>query len=478
MYAGFYKDLDIDMEFVDAICVVDDKCRIVYSVRYNPRFDDNFNEREFSSLINKNLFEVYPSVNPRESTIMKCLEKGIPIYNKKQIFTDFQGRVLNTQNLTIPIMKMGKVLGAIELSKDITKIRDLSEEYSKVTSVEIDIKRAQKNQNESTSRFNFDDIITKNEYMLDNIEKAKLIAEGESAVLVYGETGTGKELFVQSIHNSSQKRKGAFIAQNCAALPESLFESLLFGSAKGAFTGAVDKAGLFEMAHGGTLFLDEINSMPLNLQTKLLRVIQDGCVRRIGDTKDKKLDVRIIAAMNVNPKEAISKKQIREDLYYRLNVNSIKLTPLRARKEDIPVLIECFIKKYEEKNQKKIKGIDKETENLFDLYDWPGNVRELQHVIEGALNIARDEKIGIKHLPVYLSDDMIYESYDDEWDLEELRFNEIKPLNEIVDFIEKKMIIRAIRKCGNNISKASKLLKVPRQTLQYKINKYEIKVED
>lgn len=478
MCAAFYNNQDIDIEYVDGICVVDDKCRIVYSVRYNPRFDENYNEREFSSLINKNMFELYPTVNPKESTILKCLEKGVPIYNKRQYFTDFQGRVLNTQNLTIPIIKMGKVLGAVELSRDITKIQDLSDEHSRATVVEIDIKKS-KYENESTLKYNFSDIITKNEYMLDNIEKAKLIAEGSSAVLVYGETGTGKELFVHSIHNHSSRRKRPFVAQNCAALPENLFESLLFGSVKGAFTGAIDKAGLFEQAHGGTLFLDEINSMPLNLQAKLLRVIQDGYIRRIGDTKDKKVDVRIIAAMNVNPREAIAKKQIREDLFYRLNVNSIKLTALRSRKEDIPILIDHFIKKYNEKNDRKIKGVEKEVETLFELYDWPGNVRELQHVIEAAMNIARNERIGIKHLPVYLSEDMVNGNSlgEDTWDIDEPEFSEIKPLNEIIDYIEKKMIIKAIKRCGNNVSKASTLLRVPRQTLQYKINKYGIKVD-
>ena len=164
MGSEFYKSLGIDIGYVDGICVVDDKCRIVHSVRYNPRFDNNSNEREFSSLINKNVFELYPTINPRESTIVKCLEKGVPIYKESQIFADFQGRVLNTQNITIPILKMGKVIGAVELSKDITKIQDLSEEYDKDNTIELNIKKLTKN--ETIAKYTFNDIITKNQYML------------------------------------------------------------------------------------------------------------------------------------------------------------------------------------------------------------------------------------------------------------------------------------------------------------------------
>ncbi|MGE5630708.1 MAG: sigma-54 interaction domain-containing protein [Caulobacteraceae bacterium] len=477
MSDNYWEKADIEIEYVDGITIVDSKGRIVYSVRYNPRFDESCKEREFNKLINRSVLEIYPGVNPEESTLINCLEKGIPIYNKSQIFHDFQGRPLHTQNLTIPIIKMGKVLGAIELSKDVTRIQDLSdsstkEKENKRNNLENGLKKK-----DLVVKYNFDDIITKNAEMLDNIEKAKLISESPSAVLVYGETGTGKELFVHSIHNHSPRKDKPFIAQNCAALPENLFESLLFGAVKGAYTGAEDKAGLFELADGGTLFLDEINAMSLNLQAKLLRVLQDGFIRRVGGTRDRKVDVRVITAMNVNPVDAIKKRQIREDLFYRLNVNSIKLTPLRSRKEDISMLVNHFIDKYNRQFNCFVQGVEKEVEALFLLYSWPGNVRELQHVVEAAMNIVRRGKIDIKHLPVYLNDAINHISADDiEFHIETGDVDAIRKLGEMMEVMEKKMIEEALKRSGGNVSKASKLIGMPRQTLQYKITKHGIKI--
>jgi arginine utilization regulatory protein len=474
---NFWGKADIEIEYVDGISIVDSKGRIVYSVRYNPRFDESCNEREFNKLINRSILELYTDVNPKESTIINCLENGIPIYNKSQVFHDFQGRLLATQNLTIPIIKMGKVLGAIELSKDITKIQDLTENSTRSKSKKSYFMGNAAPEDETVVKYRFEDIITKNVDMLENIKKAQLIADSSSAVMIYGETGTGKELFVQSIHNYSPRRNKPFIAQNCAALPENLFESLLFGAVKGAYTGAEDRAGLFELADGGTLFLDEINSMSINLQAKLLRVLQDGFIRRIGDTKDKKVNVRVITAMNVNPVDALRNRQIREDLFYRLNVNSVKLTPLRSRKEDITILVDHFIRKYNKQFDCSVQGIEQEVELLFLLYSWPGNVRELQHVIEAAMNIVKQGRIAIKHLPVYLNDAITNaEVEDNDYGAEAGDVDTIKKMAEMMDVMERKMIEEALKRSGGNVSKASKLVGMPRQTLQYKITKLGIKV--
>ena len=317
---------NINMQYVDAIMIVDHNGRIVYSVRFNPRFNDETNLREFRNIKNKNFLEVYPTLDVEESSIINCLKYGIIKYNENQKFYDHHGRVYNTQNLTLPIIRSGKVLGAIELSKDITSIKeDPSLVMGKKTKSVASISSGS---DKFSAKYEFEDIITRNKIMKENIEKAKKVADSSSSILVYGETGTGKELYVQSIHNFSLRKDKPFIAQNCAALPETLFETILFGSVKGAFTGAVDKPGVFEQAHGGTLFLDEINSMPINLQAKLLRVLQDGIVRRVGDSIDREVDVRIIAAMNVEPLKAVETKQLREDLFYRLNVVNIKLVPL------------------------------------------------------------------------------------------------------------------------------------------------------
>ncbi len=473
MSDNFWGKADVQIEYVDGITVVDSKGRIVYSVRYNPRFDENSNEREFDKLINRSFLELYPGVNPKDSTLINCLEMGVPIYNKNQVFHDFNGRLLSTQNLTIPIIKMGKVLGAIELSKDVTRIQDLNEVASESKRKRSRLYGGKVSKEESVVKFNFDDIVTQDPEMLEHIKKARLISDSSSAVLVYGETGTGKELFVHSIHNYSPRRDKPFIAQNCAALPENLFESMLFGAVKGAYTGAEDKAGLFELADGGTLFLDEINSMSMNLQAKLLRVLQDGFVRRVGGTKDVKVDVRVITAMNVNPIEAVRKRQIREDLFYRLNVSSVKLTPLRNRKGDIQLLVDHFVEQYNRQLGCNVKGIDKEVETLFHIYNWPGNVRELQHVIEAAMNIVKKGKIGVKDLPVYLNDAINdRDIHEIEMTTESGDADTLKKLGEMMEVMEKKMIEEALKRSGGNVSKASKLLNMPRQTLQYKINKY------
>ena len=458
------KPIDINMDYVDAIMIVDNKGRIVYSVRYNPRFDEDSTENEFDTIINRNFLEVYPSVDVEESSVVKCLKYGIPIYRENQILNDYKGRTINTQNFTLPIMKSGKLLGAIEISKDITKMGENISQ--KGMENDLNIKGFAGN-NKCTAKYTFEDIITQDDEMKANISKAKIVSDSSSSVLVYGETGTGKELFVQSIHNYSSRRKKPFIAQNCAALPETLFESILFGSVKGAFTGAIDKPGLFELANGGTLFLDEINSMPITLQAKLLRVLQDGIVRRVGDSKDREVDVRIITAMNEEPLKAVEKGQIREDLFYRLNVVSLKLIPLRERKEDIPLYVDHFIKKYNNELNKNVKNISSDVKNIFYSYSWPGNVRELQHVIESSMNMLNKDRIDTKHLPIYLSENIENRGLNEE-------IGEIKPLNDAVEVLEKSMIIRALKRTNGNISKAGNLLRIPRQTLHYKLNKYEI----
>lgn len=471
MYEKYLKDLNL--KYVDAIMIVDHNGRIVYSVRFNPRFDDESSLKEFRDVINKNFLEFYPTLDIEESTIINCLKYGVVKYNENQKFYDYQGRVYNTQNLTLPIIKSGKILGAIELSRDITSIKEDTSLTQKkpISKIKISSKI-----DKFSANYEFSDIITRNKEMINNIKKAKTVADSSSSVLVYGETGTGKELYVQSIHNYSLRRHRPFIAQNCAALPESLFESILFGSVKGAFTGAVDKPGVFEQAHEGTLFLDEINSMPINLQAKLLRVLQDGIVRRIGDSIDRKVDVRIIAAMNIEPLKAVEIGQLREDLFYRLNVVNIKLVPLRERKEDIPLYVDYFIDEYNDKLQKNVRGISSEVEELFMRYNWPGNVRELQHVIEASINIVEEDVIEFKHLPIYLYDKL--KINEEETLVEQTYFssalNGFESLDSVVESVERNMIAQALERSKGNITKTAEMLNITRQRLYYKLDKYNI----
>lgn len=256
------------------------------------------------------------------------------------------------------------------------------------------------------TRFTFDDIIGESEAIVKTKHMAKFVADGFSSILIYGETGTGKELFAQSVHNASERRCRPFVALNCGALPASLIESNLFGYEEGAFTGAKKggSPGVFEQANGGTIFLDEISEMEISLQTKLLRVLQEREVVRIGGGKSIKVDVRIIASTNKEINYLISEGKFREDLFYRLNVIQIKVPPLRERIEDIALLASYFVHKYNKTFGKFIEDIDLKTLKILQNHHWPGNVRELQNCIEYAMNMIKNEEniLAPKHLPVYL----------------------------------------------------------------------------
>lgn len=322
--------------------------------------------------------------------------------------------------------------------------------------------------------FQFTDIITQNEEMERVKEQAMKAAGTSSPVLIYGETGTGKELLVQSIHNASPRKEEPFIAQNCAALPPTLLEGILFGTVKGSFTGAEDRKGLFELANGGTLFLDEINSMPLELQAKLLRVLQDGHVRRVGGANVFPVDVRLIAATNEDPLHAVESNRLRSDLYYRINVVSFHIPPLRERKEDIPLLVDSFIKKYNYRFQQLVVGVDERVENVFRDHDWPGNVRELEHVIEAAMNMVDGDVIQPEHLPPHFLERTRGRKLPQHKEMGNAQSGEIRPLRDAVEALESNLIRSALEKTDGNVKQAAKLLNIPRQTLQYKMEKYKL----
>lgn len=303
--------------------------------------------------------------------------------------------------------------------------------------------------------YSFEDIIGNSKEIKKVKELAMKVCNSKSPIFVYGDTGTGKELIVQAIHNSSRRKKKAFIAQNCAAIPENLLESIFFGVGKGGFTGAIESEGLFEAANGGTLYLDELNSMDIIFQGKFLRVIQEGEFRRIGETNTRKTDIRIIASVNEDPDFLVKSNKLRKDLYYRLNVIRINMPELNARKEDIPLLVEMFIEKHNERLGTSISGIDSYALELLMKKDYDGNIRELEHIIEGALNYKR-------HGIIETSDLQLKSTIENLSLKERLENMEIK-------YIKEALIIH-----GNNVSKASKFLDIPRQTLQYKISKYNI----
>ncbi len=270
--------------------------------------------------------------------------------------------------------------------------------------------------------YDFSSIIGESQAIKMSISLVKKIADTKSNVLLLGETGTGKELFARVIHHNSSRRDMPFVPINCSAIPETLLETELFGHVRGAFTGAVTtKKGILEEAEGGTVFLDEIGDMSLSLQAKLLRVIEDQVIRPVGSTKGSRVDIRFVTASNKNLKAAVKQNAFREDLYYRINVISIEIPPLRERKEDIEALVKYYLKKYSQEMGKKIKELSPDALELMKSYEWAGNVRELQNVIERAILISDGDVINPEHLPVGISSEKLFsfESFDGKLSIEE-----------------------------------------------------------
>jgi DNA-binding NtrC family response regulator len=312
--------------------------------------------------------------------------------------------------------------------------------------------------------------MTRYEEMVGQHDKMKQIyhiidavADTTANVLITGESGTGKELVARAIHKKSSRARGPFLALNCSAFPRDILENELFGHEKGAFTGALnEKPGCFELANGGSFFLDEIGEMSADTQAKLLRVIEDKRFRRLGGTKEISVDVRIIAATNRKIKPAISEGKLREDLYYRLSVMEIEMPPLRERMSDLPLLVNEFLKLFNQMNNKQIKGVSTECQQAFNAYHWPGNVRELKNLLERAVILCNEEVIQLKHLPKQLlqTEPKREEASDQSY------------LGKPLDEIEKDIIFKTLKMTNNNKTKAAEILGISLKTMHNKLNKY------
>jgi transcriptional regulator with PAS, ATPase and Fis domain len=288
-------------------------------------------------------------------------------------------------------------------------------------------------------------------------------APTSAPVLISGESGTGKELVARSLHELSPRNGGPFVAVNCSAIPETLLESEIFGHERGAFTGALERRlGCFELAHGGTLFLDEIAEMSPGTQAKFLRILQDGVVRRIGGKIELAVDARVLAATNRDPAQAIKDGSLREDLYYRLNVFSIVLPPLRERREDIPLLIEAFIEEFNRKYAKHIRSVDEVVERILMSHPWPGNVRELRNTVERAVVVCDAELIGPQHLPPGLT----YATVGSETEGVTLQ------VGVTVEEAERALILKTLASVGNNKARAAGILGISIKTLHNKLHRY------
>ncbi len=465
MERKFFDALIKAIEHIDdGIHIIDASGKIIYYNQAAKQLD----EIDVEKAVGRHILEVYPSLSFETSTLLQVMKTCKPMYNVEQNFTNYKGNKISTVNTSLPIVYNNKVVGAVEISKNITKVKELSEKIVKLQN-ELYENKSTNFKNKNMANYTFLDIIGHSKEMQKIKSLGLRASESDSPVLISGPTGTGKELIVQSIHNSSKRKNQPFIAQNCAALPNNLLESILFGSVKGSFTGAENRAGLFELANGGTLFLDEINSMPIELQAKLLRVLQDGRLRRVGASTTIDIDVRIVSAINAPLNKVLELGQLRSDLFYRLSVITFEVPPLKERVEDIPLLVDHFIKKYNEKCNKFFSYISNEVLKIFMDYEWPGNVRELEHTIESVISLYEGEVIREEHLPFQFKNihnnkkDIIIDS------------NIIRPLEVSLQRYEKEIIASALEKVDYNVSKAAKLLNVPRQTLQYKIKKLDIK---
>lgn len=435
----------------DMICFVDENGIINY---LNPAYIKNFSKVS-SDVIGKSIFDIAPNGLRAKVFKEKTLLKDV-IHKKNGI------NVISTID---PLFIDGQFKGVISTSRPVSLIKELMSKLNK-SEQELDY---YKNEflRQLSKNSSFNNIIGSTRTLKDIMYMCQKASETTSTVLIRGESGTGKELIAKAIHNNSNRKNKPFVRVNCASIPENLLESELFGYEKGAFTGAVQsKPGKFAIADTGTIFLDEIGDMPLSMQVKLLRVLQEREIESVGGITPKNIDVRVIAATNRNLEEMIEEGSFREDLYYRLNVLGINLPPLRERKEDIPELAEHFITKLNKKLHKTILGIKQDALNLLIEYSWPGNIRELENIMERAINLCDGDYIDSSYLPSYLKP------------VESKSFNLNIDIDHILPFEEyEKQIIEAAMKKYKSFNKAGKALGLTHRTISLKCKKYNIDVK-
>ncbi|AET69821.1 transcriptional regulator containing PAS, AAA-type ATPase, and DNA-binding domains [Desulfosporosinus orientis DSM 765] len=417
----------------------------------------NFEEMNPDQVLGKHLDEIY-KLNQHSNV----LSTGIPLKDSYKRYSTTTGKELQGMGKTYPVIKDNKVIAVFSVVRDVSVIRQLL-----FKAVELQEGAYPKKASYGT-RYTFKDIIGENHVMTKAIRESQKIAQTYSPVLICGETGTGKELFAQSIHNYKNVDQ-PFVAINCAALPESLLESLLFGTIKGAFTGADNMKGLFEQAGEGTLFLDEINSMSIMLQAKLLRVLQEKLVRRIGATTEIPVNCHVISSCNEDPEECVNNGTLRKDLYYRLALIRIDIPALRERGKDIESLAEFFLTKFARLYGKKTINLSEDFRRFLYHHTWPGNVRELEYTLESCVAIMDDEEeLSINSLPTHLRSKLDQDNYPT------IAIANSGTLSCILRDVEKKVILTTLQEHHWNIARSAKAIGIGRQNLQYRMRKLEI----
>lgn len=460
------------IESLDYIFIVDKDYNIIYNSRFDRHFSEKSGESPWADMVNRNFFEVYPDLDRENSNIVRSMETQSIVVNKKQRYWDYMGREYFTNNVTIPLRRKGELAAVVELASDAKEGgTDSTEDDRRFEEFVSHLKK-------EASLITFDSILTKNREMRACIEKARFLSRLPSPTLICGETGTGKELFAQAMITYSGAPRSKVVIQNCATVPENLMEAILFGTVKGAYTDAQNKEGLFAQADGGVLFLDELNSIPFQVQSKLLRVLQDGTFRPLGSSVDRQVDVKVIGAMNIDPVEAIERKILRSDFFYRFSGGLIDLPPLRQRKEDIDFYIRYYIEYYNDVYNKEIQGIDRQVRKLFQDYSWEGNVRELKNTIESMIaSVSGQRVLTREQIPEYMLRRMDPDPQTAEKtarvreQMEQIREDEKIPYYMILEETEREMLHRAMTMAGGNKTRAAEILGIPRKTLDYRLEK-------
>ena len=471
----------------DAVYVVDTDKKIVYINKAAESLDGYL----LKEIKGKTVFELY-NLDDQNSPALKALETECPVIDEQFSYYVNGKEVIQLCNAG-PIYEDGRLRGAYSIQKDLTRFKGIVEEN---IALQQEINR-RKEFDAFDGHDPFSGIIGKEEVFSKTIAQARQAAKTDSSVMLIGSTGSGKEVFAHAIHNSSKRAKKPFLALNCAAIPETLIESILFGTVKGVYTGAVEKDGILAQADGGTVFLDEINSMPLASQAKLLRVLEERRIMKLGSNKEVPIDIRIISSTNETPAEAVRNCHIREDLLYRLSVVPITIPPLRERKGDIPLLVQYFIEQYNKRFQKRVRGVDDCVMDIFMTFSWPGNIRQLKTCIESAMNFAADDGIiTLADLPVYVFEDAdVPENRyrHRQINTEESGAGEQKIVSEktvsvssfsddgekgllrSIEEEERRLMINAIRAAKGNVAKAARSLGISRQLMYYRVKKYNLK---
>ncbi len=435
---------------------------------YSNLASQKLGEYEKDDFTGRHLLDIY-DLTEEISTTLSVLRTNTPVLNRCDIFKKRDGKELITINSGYPLVIDGKLFGAVSFEGDLTLINNLK---NKSFSLEAFIRNEQPYLEKKG--FEFEDIVHQSKEMETLINFAKKISLNDTNILITGETGTGKELFAQSIHNYSPRRDQPFVDINCGAVPSNLVESVFFGTEKGAFTGSVSKKGLLEIADGGTLFLDEVNSMSLDMQAKLLRALQENRFQRIGGNDYVSCNIRIIAASNEDLRQLSSENLFRKDLYYRLSSLSLDVPPLRERRTDIQLLLNHFIVELGRKYGKRKLEYTKSFRRTLEGHDWPGNIRELQHAVEYAINHMAEASniLTADDLPDYFLERRGIELKQEKTEIT-IAVDAEKTLQEQLDVFEEKIIRQALSDHLGNVTKAAESLGLSRQSLQYRMKKFK-----